>query len=136
MTDCIFCKIINKDIPADIIYEDEHFLVFLDIAPINPGHVLLIPKEHYQDFRTASADISASLIALAHKIAPTIMSVVGAHDFNLSTNVGAGAGQVVPHLHWHLIPRSLDDGHKSWRGETYAQGEAQRITEEIVNHLT
>lgn len=135
MTDCIFCKIINKDIPADIVYEDEQFLVFLDIAPINLGHALLIPKEHYEDFRTASAEISASLVSIAHKIASVIVGVVEARDFNLSTNVGTDAGQVVPHLHWHLIPRFANDGHELWHGQTYPQGEAQRIKKEIINRL-
>jgi histidine triad (HIT) family protein len=135
MTDCIFCKIINKDIPADIVYEDERFLAFLDIAPINPGHILLIPKEHYEDFRVAPAEVSTSVVALVHTIAPVVMGAVGGHDFNLSTNVGADAGQVVSHLHWHLIPRFVHDGHKSWHGKAYAQGEKQRIKEAIINHL-
>ncbi len=135
MSDCIFCKIISQEIPAHIIYEDDRVLAFLDIAPVNPGHTLLIPKEHYMDFQQAPGEILVYLVTIAHKIAPAIIGAVGAEAFNLTTNVGENAGQVVSHLHWHMMPRFADDGYQLWHGKPYNDGEDLLIKNAIISRL-
>lgn len=107
--DCLFCKIINREIPADFIYEDELVVAFLDIHPSNPGHLLIVPKKHAKDFLAASQeDITACLMVLK-KIAPVLSVAFSASAFNIVQNNGADAGQIIQHLHWHLIPRYVGD---------------------------
>ncbi|HYC79616.1 MAG TPA: HIT family protein [Candidatus Binatia bacterium] len=114
MEDCIFCKIINKEIPADIIYEDENLLAFLDIRPVNKGHALLIPKKHAADMTSSDDETLSQLIVGVKKLAQAIMTATGAAGFNLGVNTGAASGQVVFHTHFHIIPRFANDGLKSW----------------------
>jgi len=70
MTDCIFCRIIAGEIPSDKIYEDDEAVAFLDIAPVNPGHVLVIPKAHYPDLLALPEQLTVQLVTVARKIAP------------------------------------------------------------------
>jgi histidine triad (HIT) family protein len=112
--DTIFDKIIRKEIPAEILYEDDHVIVFLDIFPVNPGHTLFVPKESCENMMCTSDDALAHLFAVAKKLAPAILESVGARDFNFTTNSGAFAGQVIMKTHFHLIPRFENDGHKMW----------------------
>jgi histidine triad (HIT) family protein len=112
--DCIFCKIINKEIPSSIIYEDDNFLCFLDIAPNTRGHSLVIPKQHTNNFTELDNNKVGEFAKLVHKLAPQIVEALGADGYNLGLNNGAVAGQVVEHVHWHIIPRYTDDGLKHW----------------------
>lgn len=129
--DCIFCKIIAGEIPSKKIYEDENVLSFLDISPVNFGHTLVIPKKHYADLLSADEATLASLILAVKKIAPILIQVVGASGFNLNLNNGSVAGQVVDHLHFHIIPRFIDDGLKLWSGGDYDHQRSEKIVEEI-----
>lgn len=135
MSDCIFCKIVSGDIPSHRIYEDDQLLAFLDIAPVNPGHTLVIAKEHYPDLLALPEELSAKLLAAAKKIAPAIVSGVGASAFNLTLNNGAVAGQAVGHVHFHIIPRFDGDGHQLWHGGQYSPGQAEEILQKIKNQL-
>ena len=132
---CVFCKIAAKELPAVIIYEDENYLAFLDIHPVNPGHTLVIPKEHYADFLSTPDDLACGTYKIAHKIAAAALKGVGASDFNLGINNGPAAGQVIMHTHLHLIPRFPHDGHVMWHGADYAEGEMQAIGTRIKNNL-
>lgn len=135
MEDCIFCKIIRGEIPAYKVYEDEIFLAFLDIAPINPGHTLLITKEHYDNFLALPEELAMKAAAALKKIAPAVIKAVETNDFNLGLNNGSGAGQAVGHVHWHIMPRRDGDGHKLFTGTPYAAGEAESILEKIRINL-
>jgi len=107
---CVFCRIIRGEIPASTVYEDDLLLAFLDIAPFNPGHTLLIPKPHHVSLTTVPAALAGHLFAAAGRIAPAVMRAVDADGFNLLLSNGPCAGQVVPHVHLHIIPRRPDDG--------------------------
>ena len=109
-SNCIFCKIINKEIPSKIVYEDNDFLAMLDIAPATKGHVLILPKEHAATLTELSDDKASKILVLAKKIINAMMKVHGFTSYNLIQNNGKLAGQTVNHFHLHLIPRySVDD---------------------------
>ena len=135
MENCIFCKIIKGDIPCYKIYEDEKFLSFLDISPVNIGHILIIPKNHYVDLLELPIEEAQKLITVIKKIAPAVLAAVEAKAFNLNLNNGKIAGQEVNHVHFHLIPRFENDGRELWHGQPYQEGEAQIIAEKIKNLL-
>lgn len=103
---CVFCAIAEKKIPAPIIYEDDLAVAFMDRAPRNPGHVLVIPRAHSVDFLDAPPATIAHLAIVAQKIATAIKHTdLVAEGFNFMSNTGTAAGQSVFHLHLHLIPR-------------------------------
>ena len=133
---CVFCKIVNRETPSRRVYEDENFIAFLDINPVNFGHTLIIPREHYENFSETPEDALVGMVRIAKKISPAIVEAMGAPAFNVSFNSGPEAGQSVPHVHMHVIPRHADDGHKSWHGRArYPEGEmgvtAKKIKELI-----
>lgn len=135
MTDCIFCKIIEKEIPANIVYEDNDFLAFLDINPVNPGHSLIITKEHFKDFASTSDEMLSKIIVIGKKIGQALIDELGADGFNFSTNNGKAAGQIIFHTHFHIIPRKLDDGLKHWGQKKYKEGETEEITQKLRKAL-
>lgn len=115
--DCIFCKIIQGELPSYKVYEDERVLAFLDINPINPGHCMVIPKTHYENIFDAPEEVVVDLAKAVKKIAPGVSKAVGAKGFNLGVNNGVDAGQIVFHSHWHIMPRFPGDGHELWKGK-------------------
>jgi histidine triad (HIT) family protein len=135
MDDCLFCKIIAKHIPSTAVYEDEEFYAFLDINPVNPGHTLIVPKEHSRHLSDATPQTASSLMVVAQKVAKAVCAGMGTDDYNLEMNCGPVAGQVIPHLHLHIIPRKADDGLKHWPGKTYAEGEALAVAQRIREAL-
>lgn len=102
---CIFCKIVNKDIPAHIIYEDESVLAILDISQTTIGHTLIIPKEHTENFLDCPKEILNKVTSVSQAIGNKIMSNLGAQGMNIIANVNEIAGQTIMHFHLHLIPR-------------------------------
>jgi histidine triad (HIT) family protein len=131
MPDCLFCKIVAGEIPCHKIYEDNSVLAFLDIKPLNPGHTLLVPKEHAENLLDSSTDTATALISTAKKITSAILQSVGASACNITFNNGAAAGQVVLHTHLHIIPRFKGDGFEAWHREGLSSdvlpGVAKRI---------
>lgn len=113
---CLFCRIVSGEIPAQKIFETEEVLAFLDIQPIQPGHVLVVPKEHAATFLDMSEQSVASCMIAAQRVARALMRVTNADGFNLKQNNGEAAGQAVHHVHVHLIPRFSNDGLASWSG--------------------
>ncbi len=109
VNDCVFCKIIQGGVPCSKVYEDDLVLAFLDIAPFNYGHTLIIPKDHHHSCTTLPAEYLARMMAIAPKIAVAQMRELKAEGFNLLLNNGRCAGQEVPHCHLHVIPRLVDD---------------------------
>lgn len=105
----IFSKIINREIPADIIYEDDVVLAFLDINPINYGHSLVIPKQPFVNALDGDADSLAHMMRVGQKIARALAATNYASGINLIMNNGADAGQEVFHAHLHVVPRHSND---------------------------
>jgi len=113
--DCIFCKIINGEIPCHKLAENERAIAFLDIMPLTKGHFLIIPKEHYEFAEDAPPELMASLMELATRLAAAAKKALNFDGVNFLVNSGERAGQVVPHVHLHVIPRYTDDAiHWPW----------------------
>ena len=108
--DCVFCKIVAGEIPCHRVFEDERVLAFLDINPLAAGHTVLIPRTHAVRFEDLTADDAAALAVSIGPLARRILSAVDQQDYNLLQNNGELAGQVMMHLHVHIIPRRRDDG--------------------------
>jgi len=120
VNDCIFCKIVAKEIPSTIIYEDEHVLAFMDIGPIIKGHALVVSKAHYDPVTETPDDVLAKLHQAAKRIARAQVNGLGADGVNIMQNNGKAAGQEVPHIHVHVIPRFNGDGHHwNWNAGKY-----------------
>ncbi len=136
--DCIFCKIIRKEIPATHIYEDEHVIAFLDIKPNNLGHSLVVPKEHFPNIYTTPDEVLSRLIAATKKVAIAVKKGVAADGINITNNNEPDAGQLVFHTHIHVIPRYSTDGFRHWPAKTTFTQEqfketAEKIREELGN---
>lgn len=110
MPDCIFCKIVAGEIPATKVYEDERTLSFLDISPLRPGHTLVIPKIHGARLAELSEEDALALMKTTQRLSPVVSSTVDAPDALLAIHDGPAAGQEVPHLHLHIVPRKDGDG--------------------------
>ncbi|WP_215144946.1 HIT family protein [Exiguobacterium qingdaonense] len=108
---CIFCKIVNNEIPAHKVYEDDKVLAFLDISQVTKGHTLVIPKEHFKNIYELPADVAADVFKRVPTIAKAIQRETGAIGMNVLSNAEEIAGQTVYHFHIHLIPRyGSEDG--------------------------
>lgn len=108
--DCIFCRIAKKEIPASVVYEDADSLAFLDINPLNLGHVLVIPKKHYETIGEIPEKEIGELAKTIRKVAIAVQKATGAPGLNITQNNGKAAEQLVPHAHFHIIPRLEGDG--------------------------
>jgi len=129
---CIFCQIISGELPSYKIYEDEKTLAFLDIKPVNPGHTLVVPKKHYENLETIPAEELGSLMVAVKKVGALLKDKFGVIGYNINENNDPLAGQLVPHLHFHIIPRREGDGLKLWPGRDYAAGEAEKIIKKLL----
>lgn len=109
MENCIFCKIVQKDIPGKIIYEDDVCLAFLDLSQTTDGHTLVIPKKHYKNILEVDDETLAHLIVVTKKLANKIVKNLNANGVNILTNANEIAGQTVMHFHIHIIPRYNQD---------------------------
>ena len=102
---CIFCKILNGDIPSTKVYEDDQFVIMLDIGPASFGHALILPKDHYANIFEMPEEVLSKSICLAKTFGEKLVKALGADGLNLVQNNGTAAGQTVFHYHLHLIPR-------------------------------
>lgn len=105
MNQCIFCKIINKEIPGQILFENEHVLAFLDISQTTKGHTLVIPKKHAEDVFSMSEEDMCHIFSVVPKLANALKTTFNADGMNIVNNNKPVAGQTVFHYHVHLIPR-------------------------------
>ena len=130
--DCIFCKIAAGQIPCSKIYEDENVLAFLDIGPVSDGHTLVITKEHCAKVHDCGAELLSAITAVLPKITAAVFAATKADGYNVLCNNGRAAGQLVEHLHFHIIPRKMGDGVFShWPVFKYPQGKAEKLAQEI-----
>ena len=107
---CIFCDIISKSREGHFIYEDNHHVAFLDKYPIDKGHVLVVPRQHYEKITDMPENKVGELFSQIPKIAKAIMASTGAVAFSLAQNNGRAAKQIIPHVHVHIIPRYAEMG--------------------------
>lgn len=134
MSDCIFCKIANGEIPSRTLYEDEEFRVILDLGPASKGHALVLPKEHYSNLFEIPEDTAAKAMIVARKMAAVIKDKLDADGFNIVQNNGEIAGQTVFHFHIHLIPRYTGDNQRiGWRPGSPTDEELDAVLNEITS---
>lgn len=124
---CIFCKIVNKEIPCNKVYEDDKFLVFLDIKPVSDGHLLIIPKEHEVWMQDASDEIISGIFLLAKKM--MLAQKKGLPCDYIQESV---VGNEVPHFHIHLMPRHSGDNFRNFPTGTYKEGQEKELIQKIT----
>ena len=129
--DCLFCKIIAGDIPAQKVFEDDYAVAFMDINPVNLGHVLVVPKEHTTDITDMPSEAVGWLFRLVQHVAKGVREAVSAPGFNIGVNTGPEAGQVIFHTHVHVMPRFENDGHQPWEKKAVPSEEMTRVAESI-----
>ena len=128
---CIFCKIINKEIPSSIIYEDDKFFCFLDINPVTKGHALLVPKEHHIWMHEVPDELLAESFIITKKLMNSMIKGLGCDYVQILV-----VGKDVPHFHIHIIPRHLDDKLPQLQNTSYGNdNEKNEIALKIKNAL-
>lgn len=128
----IFKKIIDREIPSDIVYEDDKVLAFLDIYPIRKGHTLIVPKKEFTNILDGDTDTLAHMMVVAQKIARALMEAVDAEGINIHMNNGHEAEQDVLHAHLHVIPRyKRGEAFVINNKEQFAENEAAIFAEKI-----
>ena len=134
--DCIFCEIAEKSSEAEIVFENEKFIAFLDINPINYGHTLVIPKTHHDNFLTIPADELIELTKLTQYLAGVVKRALKADGFNIISNNGNSAGQSVFHFHYHIIPRYENDFQLQPRTIQYLDSDLKSFGDKIRQSVT
>jgi histidine triad (HIT) family protein len=130
--DCIFCRMVSGEIPVAKVYEDDVVLAFLDIGPVSDGHTLLIPKEHFAKLEDCPAEMIGKVASRLGRISAAVVEATGADGYNVLCNNGRAAGQLVEHLHFHIIPRKTGDGvFDRWPAFKYPQGKIEKLAEQI-----
>jgi diadenosine tetraphosphate (Ap4A) HIT family hydrolase len=129
---CIFCDIVNGVEKAEIVYEDDSTVAFLDIRPLNFGHTLVIPKNHYENFYQVSDEDLHAVIKATQYITNCIMSSLNPDGINIISNNGSSAGQTIYHFHFHIIPRLKND-HFTFRPnfKDYSEGSMKEFADRI-----
>jgi histidine triad (HIT) family protein len=135
--DCIFCKIVRGEIPSAKVLETADALAFLDIRPVNKGHVLLVPKAHHADLTELPDALAASVASLLPRLCRAVSQATHADGFNLIVNNGEVAGQTIFHGHWHVIPRRHGDPvHWPWPHSEYIGEELAQMRDAIEHTLS
>lgn len=136
MENCLFCKIVAGEIPATRVYEDEAVLAFLDIGPISDGHTLVIPKQHCTRVHECDPEILSAVATRLGRIAQAVVEAMDADGYNVLANNGRAAGQLVEHMHFHIIPRKAGDGVLAkWPSHQYPKGRMDEIAARIRSKL-
>lgn len=134
--DCIFCKMVAGQVPVAKVYEDEIVLAFLDIGPVSDGHVLVIPKQHFEKLHECPPELLGKVGSCLGRIAGAVAGAMQSDGYNLLCNNGRAAGQLVEHLHFHIIPRNAGDGvFNRWAAYKYSEGKIEAIAESIRKNL-
>ena len=138
--ECIFCQIIRKQSPASIVYEDKQVVAFLSNRPVNEGHTLVAPKKHYENIFEIPEEEAAYLFRVTKHVAEAVRHALSAEGIRIVQNNGRAAGQVVFHLHVHVIPMEPNDGFihgKAFREHANSRDseELQKDANKIMQHL-
>lgn len=133
---CIFCRIVKGEIPCAKIFEDDNVISFLDIAPANKGHALIVTKGHYETLLDIPGGVLSDLMLKAKKVVRAMSSALGCDGFNVLMNNKKAAGQLVLHAHVHIIPRFKGDGiDLNWEPRKYKDKEIDDFRERIISFL-
>ncbi|MFA6597814.1 MAG: HIT family protein [Ignavibacteriaceae bacterium] len=133
---CIFCDIVQKTAKAEILFEDDKIISFLDINPFNVGHSLVIPKTHYANFLDVPSDLFGEIFSVVQQLTKGVVNGLQADGYNILSNNGRAAGQSVFHCHFHIIPRFKTDGYKFKMDlKKYGNGEMNIIAEKIKSAI-
>lgn len=131
---CIFCMIINGEIPSYKVYEDNDFLAFLDISQAEKGHTLVVPKKHYDNLLELDDETAEKMLVLIKNLAIKVKKATNADGINILNNNGEAAGQSVKHLHFHIIPRyNGDDLEIKFKEHSTTKEEFNELVEKIKN---
>lgn len=135
MDKTVFEKIIARELPAEIVYEDEETLAFLDSAPNTFGHTLVIPKHPFVNIFDISETALSAVMKTVRTVAPAVRDAVGAAGVHINSNHGHDAGQEVAHLHFHIIPRHTRSEFTFWPHTTYPDDQAKEVAQKIRMQL-
>ena len=134
--DCLFCKMVAGRIPVTKIYEDEVVLAFLDIGPISDGHTLVIPRKHFERLHDCPTQLLGQVASHLGKIARAVADAMNSDGYNVLCNNGRAAGQLIEHLHFHIIPRNSGDGvFDRWPSYKYEEEKIDQIAAKIRENL-
>jgi diadenosine tetraphosphate (Ap4A) HIT family hydrolase len=133
---CIFCKIVSGAIPSFKVFENEHVLAFLDINALSPGHTLVIPKYHAERTHQLPADVMGEVGRAIHVVSSALVATGGMRDYNVLQNNGAAAHQAVMHVHYHVIPKTDNEGLDIiWNSTTPDKGELGELANKLSSHI-
>ncbi|MBV9880867.1 MAG: HIT family protein [Gemmatirosa sp.] len=136
MTDCVFCRILAGELPGTFVHRDADVAAFMDIQPVNPGHVLVVPVRHATHLADLDAESAARLMAVAHRVVAAIRaSGVRCEGVNLFLADGEAAMQEVPHVHLHVFPRWRGDGFGLRFGPDYKRKPARAALESVASQI-
>jgi histidine triad (HIT) family protein len=131
--DCIFCKVVSGESPAYRVVEDDRCVAFLDIAPANPGHCLVVPRRHVANVWEISSETYEHVARMVHRVAVLLRAVLSPDGMNIINSTGAAAGQEVFHFHAHVVPRwHGDDLRPMWRASSVTRQELERVWAQLV----
>ena len=133
--ECIFCKIVNSDLPSYKVFEDDRVFAFLDILPIHPGHSIVVPKSHAADVENVSTEDFSAMAVIVKKIGRAMMEGLGVKGYSVLLDNKSAANQHVPHVHFHVVPREEGDGLGRWPQGGYNEGEAQEYLDKIIDKI-
>jgi histidine triad (HIT) family protein len=137
MSDCIFCKIIEGQIPSAKLFEDDSAIAILDINPIAFGHLLYISKGHYATLLDVPEGEFGVILKNMQRVIAALLKATGCEGFNIMQNNNRCAGQLVPHLHFHIIPRRPGDAIRfNWQIGTFQKEESRKLAEDISRFLS
>lgn len=128
---CVFCDVVAGDLAAEVVFEDESFLAFLDHRPVQKGHILMVPRQHLATLLDLPPDLHGRFVANAQRLAAAVVDGLGAQgSFVAVNNV---VSQSVPHLHLHVVPRTRGDGLKGffWPRHKYREGEQKEYADRL-----
>ncbi len=135
MTECVFCKIVKKEIPSRIMYETDKIVAFLTIRPTNDGHALVVHKHHHSDIFDTPEEDMKELIVGAQKVAKAIHLATECEGINIGMNNKPAAGQEIFHAHLHVIPRFAEDGLRHWPGKEATPDELKEMQKKITKAI-
>lgn len=134
--DCLFCQIVDGDIPSYTVYEDEDTLAFLDVNPVSRGHTLVIPKKHAEHVTGLDTATTSAVFETVQNVATAIEDTLGPDGINLLQNNGEAAGQEIDHVHVHIIPRYADDGfHFSFDSGDLPEADAEDLLDALQHRI-
>ncbi|MDO8183561.1 MAG: HIT family protein [bacterium] len=131
---CLFCKIVAGEIPADKVFEDEDFIGIVDIKPVNLGHILLVPKVHSRNLLDMSEELLQKAGPHLQTLATAVKTATQADGINIHMNNEPAGGQLIFHTHFHIIPRFEGDGFEHWHGKTVPTPEELTSIGENIKH--